>query len=357
MIRIKYKGVVDAAERYPGDDPVSGLQRELFTFFERGVDALLAELASRPRIKDDLPDLPTTPTFNDLAYFLRDLRAHRVEAHVIDAARADVPGESVLRSIFATPPTAGPEAVARLVRSLATVDGVVDPKGLALAERWEDLKRAAAFPTDEQLPDPADARRQAELCEAVRAHRRDWDSEPEGSPHYRWPNLSLPDVDPPLLPRALAAVRAQAARGGRAPGLSEADIAYCLFSACRHGGSYVQWVGYCRSSRPAAGALLDMISWREWVRPGLRAAWCLSQLDPTLVHEAVAVGRQAFAALDSGVQEVLDAVERHRVEDLIADLERRSRTAGDVDRADKHAMLLRELRPPPHRPSTASAFR
>ena len=164
-----------------------------------------------------------------------------------------------------------------------------------------------------------------------------WDAAPGGSVDYRHPNLSFPDVPVNHLARA----RQLAADGV----LNENQLAYCLFSACKHGAEYRTWLSTCVDEAAAAEAMVDLIFCVQegWVRPRLRAAWCLSRMNQMLRQRAQTFCDHALATAPPASRELLHASVTRSVEKVVQDRLAADPPFYDPITAGKAMAVLREF--------------
>ncbi|WP_182899766.1 hypothetical protein [Microbispora sp. H10830] len=151
----------------------------------------------------------------------------------------------------------------------------------------------------------------ADIALRVREARLTWDSPGSSDPGYRDPELAL-DADDLI-------TAYQAACAGD---LSSEDVAYCLYSAIKHGKRelYTKLILLCPASGAAAEALLDLIiipPAGQQVRPIHRAAWIMQHLDSAVRDAALEVAYRLIADRPDGVLELLKAAKDQRVEALL----------------------------------------
>ena len=277
-----------------GSDPFSGKD-----------ELCLLVQALRAAVEDALPNMKYQAG-GRTSVFLPEL--HRIVANKRRSHNLSTPGLTLFYDTF-TAQRRG-ETVANVLTSI----GVDQETAKELGNRVEAL-RPAGFAPAAELPDPRAASDAAKLLADIRTYREEWEAGNPGTEAYRPPSSSLPDENPDLLTSALRlATQGDDSEG---PQFSEEDAAYCLFSACKHGRDYFSWVSLCKGSESAAEAMVDLIGWTNWTRPSLRAAWCLSQFEPSLRERAVALAKNQYVEADDEVHELLDAVVTDRVDEHI----------------------------------------
>jgi len=264
--------------------------------------------ALRTAVEDALPKMKYQAG-GRTAVFLPEL--HKIVRNKRQLQNLSTPGLTLFYETFSAQRRG--ETVANVLTSI----GVDNEIARELGNRVEAL-RPAGFARDAELPDPKAASDAAKLLADIRACREEWEAGNPGTEAYRPPSGSLPDENPDLLTPALRLATQGDDSGGRQ--LSEEDVAYCLFSACKHGRDIFGWVSLCKASESAAEAMVDLIGWMSWTRPSLRAAWCLSQFDPPLRERAVALAKRQYIEADNEVHELLDAIVTDRVDEHIDSL-------------------------------------
>jgi hypothetical protein len=288
VTRVRWVRNKDGSDPFAGEEERSRVVRRL-----------------RSVVEDALPDL----NYKDQGESTVSLpRLHNLVARRRELEGLGTPGETLFYDTFAL------KRRGETVVNVLTAIGIDRETAKELGEEVETVL-GRGFLAARDLPDPKVVSIRAKLVADVRAYREAWDSGIEGTEGYRDPNMSLPTEKPDLLSSALAlAMQNDVAEE---PQLAEEDVAYCLFSACRHGRDYTTWTTLCSDSKRAAEAMIDLISWENWTSPSLRAAWCLSQFEPSLRAKAVQFAMDRYASAHDGTRELLESIINDQVDQHI----------------------------------------